>query len=124
MRVQIDVHGLSEFAAANEARLAAIDESVGLLLAGCAARIERDAKILAPVDTGNLRASISASDTRDGDTRGIEVGPSANYGGFVEDGTSRMRPQPYMGPALDRVSPQFVTGMTAIATGTGGIPTP
>ena len=51
----------------------------------------------APVDTGNLRASIKPSDLRRvGQTGAIEgeTGPTANYGGFVERGTSRMAPQP------------------------------
>lgn len=63
--------------------------------------IERDAKIAAPVDTGHLRNSISA------DVRGLhaEVGPTAEYGVYVEYGTSRMSPQPYLGPAFDRNAP-------------------
>lgn len=71
---------------------------------------ERDAKILAPVDTGNLRNSIGS------DIDGLtgEVGPTANYGEYVEDGTSRMAPQPFMGPATDRWSVQFVQAMNAI----------
>lgn len=63
--------------------------------------IERDAKIAAPVDTGFLRSSISS------DVRGLhaEVGPTAEYGVYVEYGTSRMAPQPYLGPAFDRNAP-------------------
>lgn len=68
-----------------------------------AARITRDAKILAPVDTGNLRASIGADITGDGRTGSItaEIGPTADYGVYVELGTSRMAPQPYLFPAFD-----------------------
>lgn len=65
------------------------------------------AKLAAPVDTGNLRNSISA------DIRGLtaEVGPTANYGRFVEEGTSRMAPQAYMGPAFDRVVPEYIQAL-------------
>lgn len=69
--------------------------------------IEATGKAFAPVDTGNLRNSISAS------VRGLnaEIGPTANYGGYVEFGTSRMAPHAYMGPALDRHTPDFVRAM-------------
>lgn len=75
--------------------------------------IEATAKQLAPVDTGNLRNSISA------DIHGLtaEIGPTASYGMFVEEGTSRMAPQPYMGPAFDRHVPAFEAAMLAIGAG-------
>ena len=86
--------------------------------AGAAVRLatlgtERDAKILAPVDTGNLRNSITS------DIRGLSgaVGPSAHYGRYVEEGTSRMGPQPYMGPATDRNAALFVQAMDKIDPG-------
>lgn len=74
---------------------------------------ERDAKILAPVDTGNLRNSITST------IRGLSgaVGPSAHYGRYVEEGTSRMGPQPYMGPATDRNAALFVQAMDKIDPG-------
>lgn len=69
--------------------------------------IVADAQALAPVDTGNLRASISADILGDGRFGAVEaeVGPTASYGAFVEWGTSRMAPQPYLGPAFDRRAP-------------------
>lgn len=78
------------------------------------AQTKRDAQILAPVDTGNLRNSITY-ETRAGG-RGIvgEVGPTADYGVYVEFGTSRMGPQPYMGPATDRGEQAFLAAMSAI----------
>ncbi|WP_238999285.1 HK97-gp10 family putative phage morphogenesis protein [Segeticoccus rhizosphaerae] len=82
-----------------------------------AADVERDAKILAPVDTGNLRNSISTSITGDGRHASMraEIGPTASYGGYVEFGTSRMGPQPYLGPSLDRHTDPFVTAMEQVA---------
>ncbi|MFG1963091.1 HK97-gp10 family putative phage morphogenesis protein [Nonomuraea sp. NPDC049028] len=58
------------------------------------------AQAIAPVDTGNLKSSIGA----DFDGPGFEAGPTANYGGYVEYGTSRMSPQPYMRPAFDKAT--------------------
>lgn len=72
--------------------------------------IESSAKNKVPVDTGNLKSSIGTSDLRtigrSGNLSG-EVGPSANYGVFVEMGTSRTAAQPYLGPAADIHVPLF-----------------
>jgi HK97 gp10 family phage protein len=78
--------------------------------------IEATAKVLAPVDTGNLRGSISTTITGDGRFGSIsaEIGPTASYGIFVETGTSRMGPQPYMNPAADRHGPQMDAAILAI----------
>lgn len=66
--------------------------------------IEATAKELCPVDTGNLRNSISTTVTGDGRYGAVEaeIGPTADYGAYVEFGTSRQAPAAYMGPALDR----------------------
>lgn len=56
------------------------------------------AQAIVPVDTGNLKNSIGV----DFEHLGFEAGPTAEYGGFVERGTSRMSPQPYMRPAFDK----------------------
>lgn len=95
--------------------------------------IEADAKVGAPVDTGNLENTIGTDVDADG--LGGVVGPTADYGDDVEYGTQphviRPRdpggvlafpggggtvfarsvnhpgtaPQPYMGPAFDRNAP-------------------
>ncbi len=78
------------------------------------ADIKRDAQIGAPVDTGNLRNSIGYRTTISATSTDGEVGPTAAYGAFVEDGTSRMAPQPYMGPAFDRNAPLFIQAMEAL----------
>lgn len=81
--------------------------------------IEADAKRLVPVDTGYLRSSISREISAStfagaGSEFRAEVGPTANYGAYVEYGTSRMGPQPYMGPAFDRRAPGFVAAVEQI----------
>lgn len=95
--------------------------------------VERDGKILAPKDLGNLAGSIGTDVDADG--MGGEVGPTADYGAAQEYGSEphiiRARdggmlafpgqgggmvfvrevhhpgnaPQPYMGPSFDRNVP-------------------
>jgi len=73
--------------------------------------IEATAKVFCPVDTGNLRSSIST----DLGVLSAEIGPTASYGIFPELGTSRMAPQPYMGPAFDRHVPELEKAIDQIA---------
>lgn len=82
-----------------------------------ALQVESLAKQFVPVDTGHLKGTISPEFSGDGRFGGMEaeIGPTASYGGYVEWGTSRMAPHAYMGPALDRVAPDFVAACEAIA---------
>lgn len=72
-----------------------------------ALRVERDAKILVPVDTGTLRNSITH--TIDGNV--ATVGTSIEYAANVELGLGQ-RAQPYLEPALmlnkERIQQDFV----------------
>lgn len=60
------------------------------------------AQQLAAVDTGAMRASVTVTF---GDIGGsawwYEAGPEVFYGIYVELGTWRMRPQPFMSPSFD-----------------------
>lgn len=78
-----------------------------LVIAKTAHDIEADAKRLAPWDTGTLSNSIS-SDVKE---LSAEIGPTVDYGVYLEYGTVHMSPQPYMGPAADRREPAFVQAM-------------
>lgn len=69
------------------------------------------ARELAPVDTGYLRASITTEAGTDGNTVYGEVTAGANYAAYVENGTSRMSPQPYMGPSRERNAPKWLEAM-------------
>lgn len=75
--------------------------------------VERGAKLRAPVDTGNLRNSINTvvSGGRGSGAIVAEVGPEASYGVYVEVGTWKMAPQPYLGPAFDEVEPGFIAAL-------------
>lgn len=78
-------------------------------------KIEADAKRLAPVDTGRLRASINTDFEKDG--LAAEIGTNVEYAEFVEDGTSKSPAQPYMKPAAFKNEEPFVEGMKKIVRG-------
>ena len=73
---------------------------------------EADAKALARVDTGMLRNSITTAVSGDGLTASVVA--TASYAIHVEQGTSRMAPQPFMGPATDRNTPKFHEAMSQL----------
>lgn len=59
-----------------------------------------------PVDTGFLKRSIFITIKDLGLTAKIE--PTANYAGYVEYGTRKMGAQPYVRPAYDKATKEFV----------------
>lgn len=73
-----------------------------------------DARRNAPVDTGYLRSSIATEYEFSGEgvTGTVEAG--ANYAVFVENGTSRMAPQPYMRPAFDKHRKKWIRAMEQV----------
>ncbi|MFG1659079.1 HK97-gp10 family putative phage morphogenesis protein [Micromonospora chersina] len=83
-----------------------------------ALKVEAWAKQFAPVDTGHLKGSIGPptfhGDGRSGVMEAV-IEAAANYSGFVEWGTSRMAPRAFMGPALDRVAPDYIAAMEKIS---------
>ena len=79
--------------------------------------IATGAKNRAPVDTGALRNSITTQTQGNRDYARGEVGPTVNYGGYVERGTSRMSAQPYLRPATDAVLPGYEQALGQITDG-------
>lgn len=79
-----------------------------------AADIRAQAQYIAPVDTGALRSSITVKNISSLESI---VGPTVNYAGYVEYGTSRMGAQPYMRPAAEAVLPSFEASLSDILGG-------
>ena len=77
------------------------DELVGTV----AFSVERDAKINAPYITGYLYNSIEAARVKFAVWR---ANVYADYGKYVELGTSKMRAQPYLFPAVERAYRVYV----------------
>lgn len=79
--------------------------------------IQADAQVLAPVDLGTLRDSISTEFTGDGrnGSMSAEIGPTVEYGIYQEYGTSTQSGTPFMGPAFDRRAPGYTEALAQIA---------
>lgn len=73
---------------------------------------QRAAMQAAPVDTGNLVASITAKST--GALR-WQVSANTPYAIYVEMGTRHMSAQPYLLPALRQTWPQFMTAIGGLS---------
>lgn len=65
------------------------------------------AQDLAPVDTGELRGSISFVVRKTQRSFAIVVYAGASYAGYVELGTINMQAQPFLRPVLDKINKQF-----------------
>lgn len=79
---------------------ARLDKRLKQRMQRIALEIEREAKKLAPVDTGNLRNSIRTEQV-DG---GILIGSfGVEYAAYVEFGTENMAAQSFLRPAVEIV---------------------
>lgn len=81
---------------------------------------ESYAKQLCPVDTGNLRNSITHTSRDEGSSVVVTIGSAVQYAPFVELGTGRnyeksgghgtfegMKPRPYLRPAIENHKEQY-----------------
>ena len=92
----------------------AIDGALEAALIQAGVIVEGAASLLAPVDTGRLRGSITWQTIRSGSKAGdaqdeiskprardeVHIGSNVEYAQHVEYGTRRTRAQPYLRPAL------------------------
>lgn len=112
----VNVDQLNQLIATFDDKTEGMDARTGLVVRKAAFDMERGAKARAPVDTGYLKNSIYTEIVKnDRRVYAAEVVVGAEYGVFVEEGTSRMAPQPFMGPAFDAVLPGFLAALEAIA---------
>ena len=89
---------MTEFKWEGDKAIKAIEGAINKALIKSALLVEGEAKNLAPVDTGRLRHSI----THEVEDQEAQVGTNVEYAAYVEFGTSKQTPQPYLHPALEQ----------------------
>lgn len=95
-----DISGLVEVRADNREAIAnAIDRALVAALEEVGLVAEGYAKRACPVDTGRLRNSITH--IVDEGTRHVIIGTNVEYAPYVELGTRRQKPQPFLKPAAN-----------------------
>ena len=102
--VTMKVDGLDVILKRLDQKPARVQQAVSTVIARYALLIEASAKKAAPVDTGNLRASIRT----ELEALSAVIISGADYSAYVEFGTSRMRAQPFMFPALEQHRNNFI----------------
>ena len=102
-----------QFQAIEDTIEARMEEAIQTILL----RVEGDARRNAPVDTGNLRASLESTvvDLAETATLAGAVGTDVRYAIFQEFGTAVMDAQPFLRPALrdnkDFIAEQLTTAV-------------
>lgn len=104
---------LNTVAASLERAEERVGKDAAKVVRNSAEQVKRWGRSFVPVASGATRRSIDADFIGDGRNRTMQavIGPTTRYAGFIEWGTARMAPSAYMGPALDRVAPEFVAAL-------------
>ena len=98
MTVQVNEDNTDKATEGIESAIGAALEEIGLLAENYAAK-------KCPVDTGNLRGSITYGvDTAD---NAVYIGTNVEYAPYVELGTSRQKAQPFLRPAASEHGAQY-----------------
>lgn len=84
---------------------------VGVVVKKGAYDIQAHAQVLVPVDTGATQGSIGVEMNTTASRASAIIGPTTNYAPHLEYGTIHQEPQPFMGPAADRVLPSVEEAM-------------
>ena len=82
-----------------------IESAIGVALEKIGLLAEGYAQMKCPVDTGNLRGSITHE--VDAGEKAVYIGTNVEYAPYVELGTSRQKAQPYLRPAATEHGNQY-----------------
>lgn len=94
---KIDANNIAEIKEATAGAISKALEEIGLVAEGYA-------KMLCPVDTGNLRNSITHE--QEGENTEV-IGTAVEYAAYVEMGTQKMKAQPYLEPAITNHTSEY-----------------
>ena len=82
-----------------------IESAIGVALEKIGLLAEGYAQMKCPVDTGNLRSSITHE--VDAGEKAVYIGTNVEYAPYVELGTSKQKAQPYLRPAATEHGDQY-----------------
>ena len=98
----VDTSELSRLGANAAAAQAMVPAELQTAMTRSVVQIERDAKILVPVDTHTLQRSITYEVTAGGDGVTGTVGTNVHYARYVEEGTWKMKGRSYLKASLTK----------------------
>lgn len=104
MQVAIEVKGLDKLVRDFATAEPEIKKELNTAINFAGVRIQREAKIEAPVRTGNLRSQIRFKNTNNG--HGV-VGSYAKYSIYVHEGTRYQSSNPFMERAIQQSKPDL-----------------
>jgi len=114
MSKTVNVVGMDQFMRYLAKQSTGVQNAVSQELGKSGKRVEKKAKDLAPVDTGDMRQRIYSKKVSP--LRVATVSP-VHYSIYVEEGTRRMRAQPFLGPALKAEKPLLMRNLSRIVRG-------
>ena len=94
-----------------------IEKAVGLTLE---VDIKPEAVRLSPHDTGNNRRSITVDVIEENGLIGGSIQTNSGYGAYLELGTQRMPPRPYLVPAVRKGAKQLMANVKELVEVAGG----
>lgn len=100
------------FAEASQEALKIAAEAIGL-------EVEKNAKQLAPFDTGRLRNSITHTVVSKPNGAAAVVGSAVEYAPFVELGTRKSKAQPFLRPAVENHADEYRAIAESVLKGGG-----
>lgn len=109
--VKIEIKNIAEIRRAFSKAPRLMGEAFKGALGSSAKWLQRESQLLTPVKTGTLYSSYKTDISGSGLQMKAEVGPSANYGIFVHEGTRFMKGRPFLKQgaeaSLSEVDAQF-----------------
>lgn len=114
MSINVKWEGLKEWQISEDQWREGVINSIGDEIKIIAYKIERDAKMIVPVDTGDLRKSIGTDVKGRGSSTTAEIGTDLDYSEYVEFGTSKQYAQPYLIPSFDKNITSLVNNINQI----------
>ncbi|MHC5281156.1 HK97-gp10 family putative phage morphogenesis protein [Listeria kieliensis] len=110
----VAVIGLDKFVKGIQKHSQKVQNEVSSEIQKSALRIEKGAKRRVAVDTGRLKAAIRAKKTSKFQA---EINARTNYAIYLEEGTRKMRAQPFLKPSVNEEKKVIMSNLNKIVKG-------